>query len=57
MVQFSQWREDNPDYVDLDSEAGMKYVAITQNSVAGSKRDAYYGKIMKSIAKETVIPR
>lgn len=56
MVQFSQWREDNPDYVDLDSEAGMKYVAITQNSVAGSKRDAYYGKIMKSIAKETVIP-
>jgi hypothetical protein len=57
MVQFSQWREDNPDYVDLDSEAGMKYVAITQNSVAGSKRDAYYGKIMKYIAKETVIPR
>jgi len=56
MVQFSQWREDNPDYVDLDSEAGMKYVAITQNSVAGNKRDAYYGKIMKSIAKETVIP-
>ena len=56
MVQFSQWREDNPDYIDLDSEAGMKYVAITQNSVAGNKRDAYYGKIMKSIAKETVIP-
>lgn len=55
MVQFNTWREDNPDYVDLDSEAGMKYVAITQNSVAGNNRDSYYGKIVKSIAKETII--
>jgi len=39
----------------LDSEAGMKYVAITQNSVAGNKRDVYYGKIVKSIAKETCV--
>lgn len=56
MVQFCKWQEDNPEYVDLDSEAGMKYVAITQNSIAGNKRDNYYGKIVKSIAKETFVP-
>ena len=57
LLQFQQWKEDNPECNDLDSESGTKYMAIHSNSMAGSKREEFYPKIIKAVAKETVIDR
>jgi hypothetical protein len=56
MQQLCQWREENPSYAeDMDSVLGEKSIVMQQNSMAGTKRDDYYPKIIKNIAKETVI--
>jgi len=57
LIQFCQWKEENPEYANLDSETGMKYMAISMNSMAGGKREEYYNKVIKAIAKETVIDK
>jgi hypothetical protein len=57
LLQFCQWKEENPNYVDLDSELGLKYIAIHLNSMAGAKRDEYYPKIIRALAKETFIDK
>lgn len=57
LIQFCQWKEENPEYADLDSETGLKYMAISMNSMAGGKREEYYNKVIKAIAKETVIDK
>ena len=57
LLQFQQWKEENPECNDLDSESGTKYMAIHSNSMAGSKREEFYPKIIKAVAKETVIDR
>ena len=57
LIQFCQWKEDNPEYMNLDSESGCKYMAIQQNSMAASKRDDFFPKIIKAVAKETVIDK
>jgi hypothetical protein len=56
MQQLVDWRENNPSYADdMDSELGEKSIVMQQNSMAGPKREEYYPKIIKNIAKETVI--
>jgi phenylpyruvate tautomerase PptA (4-oxalocrotonate tautomerase family) len=56
MQQLVDWRENNPSYADdMDSELGEKSIVMQQNSMAGTKREEYYPKIIKNIAKETVI--
>jgi len=56
MQQLVDWRENNPSYADdMDSELGEKSIVMQQNSMAGSKREEYYPKIIKNIAKESII--
>ena len=57
MVHLSQWREENPEYVDLDSELGVKYILMNQTSIAGNNRELYHNKIIKTVAKETIIDK
>jgi len=58
MQQLCQWREENPSYADdMDSELGEKSIAMQQNSLAGPKRDDYYPKIIRNIAKETILDK
>ena len=55
MCQLTEWREENPDYDNMDSELGEKSIVMQQNSMAGEKRNEFYPKIIKNIAKETII--
>ena len=58
MCQLSEWREENPEYNDsIDGELGEKSIAMQQNSMAGTKREEYYPKIIKNIAKEFTIDK
>jgi len=49
------WKNENPDYENIDSDFSNKCITIQQHSIAGSKKDIYYPKIMHKIAKESVI--
>jgi hypothetical protein len=56
MQQLVDWRENNPSYADdMDSELGEKSIMMQQNSMAGPKREEYYPKIIRNIAKESII--
>ena len=57
MCQLSEWREENPEYEDMETELGEKSIAIQQHSMAGGKRDEFYPKIIKKIAKETILDK
>lgn len=55
METLNEWKETNPDYNDIDSDFSNKCITIQQQSNAGSRREEYYPKIVKSVAKETSI--
>ena len=57
MCQLSEWRENNPEYDDLETELGEKSIVMQQSSMAGGNRDKFYPKIIKNIAKETIIEK
>ena len=57
MCQLSEWREENPEYEDIESKLGEKSIVMQQNSMAGPKRDEFYPKIINNIAKETIISK
>jgi len=49
------WREEHPDRSNYDSDFYKNCNVIIQNSIASSNREIYYPKIIKNIARETVI--
>jgi hypothetical protein len=57
MCQLFEWRENNPEHTDIDSELGEKSIVMQQNSMAGCHREEFYPKIIKNIAKETILDK
>ena len=57
MCQLYEWREENPEYEDMETELGEKSIVLQQNLMAGGKRDEFYPKIIKNIAKETILDK
>ena len=55
MCQLSEWRENNPDYDNMETELGEKSIVLQQNLMAGGKRSEFYPKIIKKLAKETIL--
>ena len=49
------WKKENPDYQDNDSEFCTRCIVIQRNSMAGYDRDTYYPKVIRAIAKEVVV--
>lgn len=57
MNQLMEWREENPEYDDMNSELSELSIGMQQHSMAGGKRDEFYSKIIKNMAKETTIEK
>jgi len=55
MKKLIDWKENNPDYKDMNSEFSNKCIVIHQESNAGDNREIYYPKVIKTIAKQTSI--
>jgi hypothetical protein len=49
------WKKENPDYNNHDSEFSTRCIVIQRNSMAGFDRDTYYPKVIKAIAKEVMV--
>jgi len=58
--QIPEWTKVNPDYNDSDSKQNDRYLQIVMESMSGSSKEEAnknYNKIIKNIAKETVIEK
>ena len=51
------WKEDNLDYKDNDSEFSNLCIVIQKNSMAAHNRDTYFSKVVKAVAKEVIIDK
>jgi len=60
MRQISEWTKDHPEYNDSTSKQNDKYLRIVSKSMSGSSQEETnknYNKIIKNIAKETIIDK
>jgi hypothetical protein len=60
MRQILEWTKKHPDYNDPDSKENDKYLQIVSESMCGSTQEETnknYNKIIKNIAKETIIEK
>ena len=58
--QIPEWTKVHPDYNDSDSKQNDRYLQIVMESMSGSSKEEAnknYNKIIKNIAKETVIEK
>ena len=49
------WKHNNPDYQNLDSEFSNRCIAMHQQSIAGEKTSVYYPKVVHNLARESAI--
>ena len=57
MKTLCNWQETNPDFKDMDSEFSNKCITMMQQSIAGNSRDVLYPKVIRTLAKETMIDK
>lgn len=57
MRTLLNWKEENPDYKDNDSEFSNLCIVIQKNSMAAHNRDTYFSKVAKAIAKEVIVDK
>jgi hypothetical protein len=50
--KLTEWKQENPDYKDCNSEFSNKCVVIQRNIIAGYERDIYYPKVIHALARE-----
>ena len=55
MISLLDWKEENPDYKDRDSEFSERCIVIQQQSMAAHNRDTYFPKVVKAVAKEVAL--
>ena len=54
------WKEENPEYKDFESKVHDRYMKIINESMGGynnEEDEVFYNKIIKNVAKETVIKK
>jgi len=55
MGKLAEWKQENPDYKDADSEFSQKCLDIQKQTLAGSDRGVYYPKVIHALAREVVV--
>ena len=57
MGKLAEWKQENPDYKDCNSEFSQKCLDIQKQTLAGSDRPVYYPKVIHALARETVVDK
>ena len=57
MGKLAEWKNENPDYKDCNSEFSQKCLDIQKQTLAGSERGVYYPKVIHALARETVVEK
>ena len=51
------WKSQNPDYKDMDSDFSEKCLQIQRQSTAGNESNSLYPKVIHILAKENIIDK
>ena len=54
---LNDWKKNNPEYEDINSEFSNKCIVMSKNTLAGYERDIYYPKVIRIISKETMVDK
>jgi autonomous glycyl radical cofactor GrcA len=54
---LNEWKKNNPEYADINSEFSDKCIVMSKNTLAGYERDVYYPKVIRIISKETMVDK
>ena len=57
MGKLAEWKQENPDYKDCNSEFSQKCLDIQRQTLAGSERGVYYPKVIHALAREVVVDK
>jgi hypothetical protein len=57
MGKLADWKNENPDYNNCNSEFSQKYMDIQKQTLAGSDRGVYYPKVIHALAREVVVDK
>ena len=57
MGKLMEWKKENPDYQDMDSEFSKRCLDMQRQSLAGCDREVYYPKVIHVLAKETMVDK
>jgi hypothetical protein len=57
MGKLMEWKKENPDYQDMDSEFSKRCLDIQRQTLAGCDREVYYPKVIHVLAKETMVDK
>ena len=57
MGKLQEWKQENPEYQDVDSVFSKKCLDMHRNTLAGSDREVYYPKVIHVLAKETMVDK
>ena len=55
MTSLMDWKHENPDYQDMDSEFSKRCINIQKQSIASNNKKTYYPKIIHNIARKNTI--
>ncbi len=55
--KLHEWKQENPEYQDVNSEFSEKCLDMQRNTIAGSNREVYYPKVIHVLAKETMVDK
>jgi hypothetical protein len=50
--KLTEWKQENPDYKDCNSDFSNKCVVIQRSIIAGYERSVYYPKVIHALARE-----
>jgi hypothetical protein len=57
MGKLAEWKQENPEYKDCNSEFSQKCLDIQRQTLAGSERGVYYPKVIHALARETIVDK
>ena len=52
-----QWKQNNPDYENIDSDFSNKCIVMQQQSLGNSNREILYSKIVHNLARENFVKK
>ena len=52
-----QWKQNNPDYENIDSDFSKKCISMQMESTASAKRNTFYPKIIHNLARENALSK
>ena len=57
VAKINQWKTETPEYENMDSPEFTRGIIMSNNSMAGHNRELYADKIIRLLAKETMIDK